>query len=593
MWILIVAAGAISFHLIRLFEHLAFSSRGHLWLINVLLPTHLLNFIFPYLFDVPLHPESNFFFAKVFTQLNNVVFHSDKIQCISPPYIGILGISLVQWSWRGRGPFRFYAGVVTALIFYMMTFPILAPVYKHIPILAQLPRLGRLNSVFTFALAVLAGIGFDRYLFQKPGLKGITIFYGTISVAAVAVFACLRLIVNYQKETIRSLLAEFIKTHILTSSQYKAPLDFYLKRIDEFFVFISQWTDFKSPSVTLPIVLIFLTLLLLHLWKRGTIQKRLFMAGCVLLLLADILIFFRLSASTVFADPKMLVSDTGSIRFLKAEAKKEVFRIAPILENVEFGVGRTRDDLTPNLNLIYGFASVEGYNGLVPKNYSKFIKTFQTDYDKDPDLIVLGQEKDFDHVLADFLNVKYFLAKKDQKLTRNMPVVFEDDRHKVYFNPSYYPRAFLVQNYMVGKNEAENLAILKKQKGNLRNVVVLEEEPILPRIDFDPLAIEDRVVIEKYTPNQIKIKTFSRLDSFLVLTDNYFPGWAASLDRKPTKILKADFSFRAVEVPQGIHAIEFNYDPESWRMGLWTSSFFVACGVLVLIVWMRNRKVNF
>ena len=50
--ILLFSGGAVSFYTFRLFEMLALSGRGQLWFVNVLLPIHLINVIFPFLFDI-------------------------------------------------------------------------------------------------------------------------------------------------------------------------------------------------------------------------------------------------------------------------------------------------------------------------------------------------------------------------------------------------------------------------------------------------------------------------------------------------------------------------------------------------------------
>ncbi|MDD5672366.1 MAG: YfhO family protein [Candidatus Omnitrophica bacterium] len=591
IWLLIFAAGAISFHLVRLFELLQLSPRGHLWFINVLLPTHLVNFIFPYLYEAPFRAETNFFFAKIFGELTRVMFHTDKIQYLLPPYVSVMGISCVFLAAKGRGPVRFYLGMIAVILFYTMTFPFFASIYKVIPVLSQLPRLDRLTGIFTFSLAVLAAIGFDRCAERKGNLKPLTFFYATLSLLVLCVLLTLRLAVKFKGEMIRQIAADYIRDHVAGSAQYKAPLDFYYKRIDDFFLFIQQWTHVLSPSILWPVAFIFLTLLVLHLWQRGRIGRYLFWGGCLLVLFADLLVFFRLSP-LVAADPGDLVSRSGLVRYLEADAKKEIFRVMPVLENVGYGGARTRDILAPNLNLIYGLAGVEGYDPLFPGTYAAFIKNFQTDYDKDPAIVLMGAEGDFDDVLADFLNVKYFVTKKSQKLKRNLPVVFEDDAHRLYRNPSYFPRAFLVRDSVVGKSGSEVLAILKRQKANLRHVAVLEERPSVILISPSKPVKEDRVIITRYAPHEVKLHVSAKQSGILVLSDNYFPGWRAELDGQPVKILRADYSFRAVAVPQGMHEVKFIYEPHSWRRGVRLSWLFLAAGCMVLLVGLCLRRFS-
>jgi uncharacterized membrane protein YfhO len=64
-----------------------------------------------------------------------------------------------------------------------------------------------------------------------------------------------------------------------------------------------------------------------------------------------------------------------------------------------------------------------------------------------------------------------------------------------------------------------------------------------------------------------------RIDSNLgcagvvVVSDNWFPGWKATLDGAPVEILKADGALRAVRVPGGRHHVNMNYRPASVQWG--------------------------
>jgi len=48
---------------------------------------------------------------------------------------------------------------------------------------------------------------------------------------------------------------------------------------------------------------------------------------------------------------------------------------------------------------------------------------------------------------------------------------------------------------------------------------------------------------------------------FLVLSDQYFPGWFASVNGRSAPIQRANYAFRLVEVPAGQSTVEFWYSP--------------------------------
>jgi uncharacterized membrane protein YfhO len=98
--------------------------------------------------------------------------------------------------------------------------------------------------------------------------------------------------------------------------------------------------------------------------------------------------------------------------------------------------------------------------------------------------------------------------------------------------------------------------------------VVLEEEPESRSARTDTLGEESSANILDYTPNRITIEAEMSSDGFLVLSDLYYSGWRALVDGEQKTIYKADYIFRAVQLGQGRHIVEFVFDPLSFKVGL-------------------------
>ena len=78
---------------------------------------------------------------------------------------------------------------------------------------------------------------------------------------------------------------------------------------------------------------------------------------------------------------------------------------------------------------------------------------------------------------------------------------------------------------------------------------------------------EKIATITQYKPNLLEIQTESSTPAILLLTDSFYPGWKATIDDKPSEILRANYTFRALVVPQGNHKVIFSYKPGGFNLG--------------------------
>tara|TARA_Y100000588_G_scaffold386657_1_gene482691 strand:+ start:205 stop:510 length:306 start_codon:yes stop_codon:yes gene_type:complete len=83
----------------------------------------------------------------------------------------------------------------------------------------------------------------------------------------------------------------------------------------------------------------------------------------------------------------------------------------------------------------------------------------------------------------------------------------------------------------------------------------------------------------------------------LVFSENFYPGWQATLDGKPSDIYRADYALMAVPVPAGEHTIEIFFMPPSYETASLISfgSLSGCIGMLLLFAfwgWKVKRGVN-
>jgi hypothetical protein len=91
----------------------------------------------------------------------------------------------------------------------------------------------------------------------------------------------------------------------------------------------------------------------------------------------------------------------------------------------------------------------------------------------------------------------------------------------------------------------------------------------------------DEGTIISYRSQSVAIHTTLPRPGLLVLNDTNYPGWNAYLDGRRVTIIPADYLFRGVLVPAGTHQIDFRYEPQSLRTGLWITAY----GLVALIAY--------
>jgi hypothetical protein len=103
-------------------------------------------------------------------------------------------------------------------------------------------------------------------------------------------------------------------------------------------------------------------------------------------------------------------------------------------------------------------------------------------------------------------------------------------------------------------------------------------------------STSDSVQIVDYQPESVFIVTNSLAPGLLMLSDQYFPGWEATVDGQPSAILQADDALRAVYVPAGQHSVHFSYQPLSFRLGAIASGLTLLALVLLFAWGARDAR---
>ncbi len=243
-----------------------------------------------------------------------------------------------------------------------------------------------------------------------------------------------------------------------------------------------------------------------------------------------------------------------------------------------------------NLPLYYRWFSTDGYSGLSSTRYAQLLSTITNNGKilllrrSDSDLYHASERDSFSSNnpyrlrIMELLGVKYVLESKkgelkdtnttENRFSKNLfSLLWEDDTWRIWHYKPALPRVMLARSYIVRSGDQQIIDALYDPAVRLDDTVVLEQTPdvmIAPEYSGNQASV---AAITSYDLNSVTVSTSSPVSGFLLLTDNYYPGWKAYLDGKEQKIYRADYSFRSVFVPSGVHTVTFVYLPFSVIFG--------------------------
>jgi hypothetical protein len=122
-------------------------------------------------------------------------------------------------------------------------------------------------------------------------------------------------------------------------------------------------------------------------------------------------------------------------------------------------------------------------------------------------------------------------------------------------------------------------------------------EVVLPAalpIELDGAEPAGAVTWRSRTPNELAWSVSTERPALLVVADNWFPAWHATVDGAEAPVLRAYHTLRAVPVPAGEHEVVMRYRSSVVGTSLWVSiALLVALGGgLGVQAWRARADVD-
>lgn len=464
-------------------------------------------------------------------------------------YVGILPLILLFFvSYRGsdNGRVVAFAGIL-AIVAFVLALGLHTPVYKLAYLLPGFDRIrapAKIIVLWVFALCLLAGKGMDDLFCRRK-----TSLLRRAGLALCLVMSLVVLDTLFHID--RSIALKFFSPFILDEA------------IADRMIGASNIICGELHRLVLFSAFILVTILFLI---RGTLRPKLAAVFLCALLLIDV-----------------SYANRGAVQ----HNDNFYHRVSQLKHNFDMILGKDKDiyrigsyDLMPNIEMYLGYQTVGGYNPLFPLRYYEYINQYFRG--QLPEAWVWFSYRSLqDSKLMDLLNVKYEIS----NATREYSV-----------RKTCLPRAFIVRDYKILKKK-EVLDYLIRPDFDPTRVVLLEEGVDPGNLSAHP-GKESRnpglAEIVSYRPDHIVVSTHSPTPGYLFLSEMYYPGWKAFVDDQPIRILRGNYLFRVVQLPEGQHIVRFVFDPLSIKIGIGITilTLFVIMGVVVYYLGKRMPFLN-
>lgn len=215
----------------------------------------------------------------------------------------------------------------------------------------------------------------------------------------------------------------------------------------------------------------------------------------------------------------------------------------------------------PNTAMLLGLRDARGRDFTTPARYERLVTGRATDF-----AFWTGEMKaDANFAL---LGVGALAATKKTvaAVPKDWVKVHEGDLF-VFRSPKPARRALFVPEARAGTEE-EVLAAVRAPGFDPSRLVWLDDGAVpAPVSAAKPARGSARIMKESSSSVEVEVEASG--PGWLVLLDNWFPGWTAAVDGAPAAVRRADHAFRAVALPAGARRVVFAYEPASLRAGLW------------------------
>ena len=162
--------------------------------------------------------------------------------------------------------------------------------------------------------------------------------------------------------------------------------------------------------------------------------------------------------------------------------------------------------------------------------------------------------------------------------TRYVILPLQDGETAPLLKPYALGNAWFVDEVQYVGNANEEIEAIHHLDPSQKAVVDKRFASVVRSMPADSTAT---IKLIAYEPNYLKYEVESEKGGTVLFSEIYYPGWQSTIDGEEVAHGRANYIFRAMNVPAGKHVVEFRFDPKSLKVT--ENIAFVAIGILFLL----------
>jgi hypothetical protein len=367
-----------------------------------------------------------------------------------------------------------------------------------------------------------------------------------------------------------------------------------------------------GTGLTLSLSLVALTVLLIITVLTKRLSRTLALSLVLLFVAGDLLAFRARAAYAPGVSIANAHAEPPVARVLKSD--REQWRVMSLI-GLERGWNRNEDlqeYLQADSTLLWGLDSTDVWYSLFLRRHYILREGIVAELNRSPELAAR---------LAPFLgtwNVKYAVGPKEVLLAGWIPI-HESGRAIAWRNPHVLPRAYVVNEIVPAdlqpraewddgaaqrlemyrlmvadwnsrRADAQIIDHILERPIDYRRAAVVEG-PDLPRLEPGPGTVAVREL--PHDSDSLAYEIDADRSGFLVISMNFYPGWTATVDGRPARIYRTNYTSMGVVIPAGRSKVELRFATPGFRLGaIVTAISTLLCGLVLLIGPIRNRRFH-